>query len=104
LATKQPTGGIFEKLGHVCYYIADMPQTTGAIRKQRADKKKAAVNGAIRTAYKEAVAGFKKKPTVKGLTTLFSKIDRAAKKRVIHKNKASRLKSRLAKLVLKKKS
>jgi len=84
--------------------MANMPQTTGAIRKLRADKKKTAVNAMIRTTYKQEVAKFKKKPTVKGLTALFSKIDRAAKKKVIHKNKASRLKSRLSKLVSKKRS
>jgi len=84
--------------------MANMPQTTGAIRKLRADKKKAAVNVAIRTAYKQEVTKFKKKPTAKALVDLYSKIDRAAKKKVIHKNKASRLKSRLSKLVSKKRS
>ena len=81
-----------------------MPQTVGAIRKLRADKRKAAVNLATRTTYKQGVAAFKKKPSVKALVALYSKIDRAAKKKVIHKNKAARLKSRLSKLVSKKKS
>lgn len=81
-----------------------MPQTTGAIRKLRADKKKSAINAVIRSSYKQAVSEFKKKPTAKTLVTLYSKIDRAAKKKVIHKNKASRLKSRLSRLVSKKKS
>jgi len=84
--------------------MANMPQTTGAIRKLRADKKRAVVNSLVRTTYKHEVAAFKKKPTVKALTTLFSKIDRAAKKKVIHRNKASRLKSRLSKLVRSKKN
>mgnify|MGYP001581962368 FL=1 len=84
--------------------MASMPQTTGAIRKLRADKKKAAINLAIKTGYKQAVADFKKKPTAKGLVAVFSRVDRAAKKMVIHKNKADRIKSRLSKLVPKKKS
>lgn len=41
----------------------------------------------------------RKKPTKKNLGSVFSELDRAAKKHVIHKNKAARLKSRLSKLV-----
>ena len=52
-----------------------MPQTTGAIRKLRADKKKAAINLATKTVYKQEVAAFKKKPGVKALISLYSKID-----------------------------
>jgi small subunit ribosomal protein S20 len=84
--------------------MANMPQTTGAIRKLRADKKKAAVNLVIKKKYKQIIADFKKKPTAKALVKLYSQVDRAAKKHVIHKNKAARLKSRLSKLVSGKKS
>ena len=80
-----------------------MPITAGAIRKQRADQKKARVNLRIKKALREAVLAMKKKPTDKNLKNVFTLADRAAKKRVIHKNKAGRIKSRLAGLVVNKK-
>ncbi|MBI3955662.1 30S ribosomal protein S20, partial [Candidatus Gottesmanbacteria bacterium] len=43
-----------------------------------------------------------KKPTAKALASAFTQLDKAAKTNVIHKNKASRLKSRLSKLLQKK--
>jgi len=73
-----------------------MPATAGAIRKLRADKRKAAVNLAVKKGYKAAVAAVRRKPTEKSLKTAFSKLDRAVGARVITKNKAARLKSRLA--------
>jgi small subunit ribosomal protein S20 len=79
-----------------------MPQTTGAIRKLRADKKKSAINLKIKKTLKEAVLLMRKKPTEKNLKQLFVRVDRAVKKNVIHDNKASRLKSRLSLLVNKK--
>lgn len=82
--------------------MAVMPVTVGAIRKLRADKKKAAINQKIRTGLRDAVSAMRKKPTESALKKVFSKADAAAKSGVIHKNKASRLKSRLSKLVKKK--
>lgn len=79
-----------------------MPITVGAIRKLRADAKKARENAVHRRAYKELVSQMRRKPTVKTLTAAFSKLDRAAKRGVIHKNKAARLKSRLSGLLRKK--
>lgn len=84
-------------------YSRLMPITLGAIRKQRADKRKDKVNAQIRGVFRKAVLKTRKSPTVKNLTSAFSALDRAAKSKVIHKNKASRLKSRLSKLLLKKK-
>ena len=82
--------------------MAVMPITVGAIRKQRADKRKVVINQRVRNALKEAVAAMRKKPTEKNLREVYIRADRAAKGRVIHKNKAARLKSRLALLVKKK--
>lgn len=81
-----------------------MPQTAGAIRKLRADRKKTAVNLQIRKALREAVAVMRKKPTEKNLKSVFKVADRAAKKGVVHSNKAARLKSRLARKLSKKRS
>ncbi len=79
-----------------------MPITVGAIRKLRADKRKVDINHAKKDAYKEAITLMRKKPTAKNLTAVFSKLDRAAKTNLVHKNTASRLKSRLAALLPKK--
>jgi len=76
-----------------------MPATVGAIRKLRADKRKAAVNLKTKTSYKAAVSKVRRKATVKNLREVFSKLDRAVKAGVIARNKAARLKSRLAKRV-----
>lgn len=43
----------------------------------------------------------RKNPTAKALQKVYSQLDRAVKKKLIHKNKASRLKSRLSKLLVK---
>jgi len=43
----------------------------------------------------------KKDPGEKSLSKAFSQIDRAAKKNVIHKNKAAHLKAQLSKLTVK---
>ena len=80
-----------------------MPITVGAIRKLRADQNKRKVNVRIRKVLREAVSSMRKKPTEKNLKALFSAADRAAKKKVVHKNKADRLKSRLARLIVNKK-
>jgi small subunit ribosomal protein S20 len=82
--------------------MAVMPITVGAIRKLRADKLKAVINLKVKKALKEAVSLMRKKPTEKNLKDLFMRADRAVKGRVIHKNKAARLKSRLSALVKKK--
>jgi small subunit ribosomal protein S20 len=78
-----------------------MPITKGAIRKQRADKKKASINMSTKRSYKGAVASMRRKPTAKNLQKVFSQLDKAAKSNVLHKNTASRLKSRLSHLLAK---
>jgi small subunit ribosomal protein S20 len=73
-----------------------MPITKGAIRKLRADKVKAIGNLKTRKAMKDALARARKKTTPATIKEAFRALDRAAKKGVVHKNKAARLKSRLA--------
>lgn len=76
-----------------------MPVTKTAKRALRSSKKKESVNklivsrleASIRTAVKD------KKETL--IRTAMSLTDRAAKKKVIHKNKAARIKSQLSKLL-----
>lgn len=74
-----------------------MPVTKQAIKKVRQDKRKTVVNMRLKKVYKTAVSKFRKNPTAASLTSAFKALDRAAKVNVIHRNKASRLKSRLSK-------
>ena len=74
-----------------------MPVTKQAIKKVRQDKRKAVYNMRRKKAYKEAVKKFLKKPTAEALRLAYKALDRASKTNVIHKNKASRIKSRLSK-------
>jgi len=76
-----------------------MPVIKQAIKKVRQDKRKTASNLLLKNAYKKAVHDFRKNPTAALLTSAYKTLDKAAKTNVIHANKASRLKSRLSKLV-----
>lgn len=91
-----------ENIPHVCYYMADMPITKGAIRKLRADKSKTRINAVVKRVFREAVSKMRRHPTLKNLVEVYRRLDRAAKSKVIHKNKADRLKSRLSRLLRKK--
>ncbi|MBU1200048.1 30S ribosomal protein S20 [Patescibacteria group bacterium] len=79
-----------------------MPITKSAIKKVRVDERKQKFNKIVRTKALSAIKSFRVSPKKKSLPALFSAIDRAAKKKIFHKKKADRLKSRLAKLVQKK--
>lgn len=76
-----------------------MPILKHAIRKLRTDKRRAQNNKKTRTQMKSALKSFRAKPEASKLATTFSAIDTAAKKHIIHSNRANRLKSRLNKLV-----
>lgn len=81
-----------------------MPITSSAIKKLRVDKRKTLRNKQIKTQALKAIKDFRGKPEEKKLAKVFSSIDKAAKKRIFHPKKADRLKSRLNKLVGKKKT
>lgn len=74
-----------------------MPVTKQAIKKVRQDRRKTLINLKVKQAYKKTVRDFVKKPTEAGLKAVFKAVDKAAKGNIIHKNKASRIKSRLSK-------
>lgn len=61
----------------------------------RQDKKRTLTNERVRAAMKKALRAAKRIPTGKHIQAAYATLDAAAKKRVIHKNKAARLKSRL---------
>jgi small subunit ribosomal protein S20 len=76
-----------------------MPITKQAEKKLRHDRKRTVQTERVHTALQKLVKSMRKKPTQKSLTQVFAALDKAAKTHVIHKNKAARLKSRLAKLL-----
>jgi len=76
-----------------------MPLIKQAIKKMRRDKVATQRNSEIKDTVKKAVKAVRKNPTKKSLDSVFSILDKAAKRKFIHINKASRLKSRLTKLV-----
>lgn len=85
-----------------------MPNTKSAIKAARQNIKRRAVNLLALDKIKKATKQVRKLATSgkvddarKALTDAFSALDKAAKKHIIHKNTASRLKSRLSKLVAK---
>ncbi len=80
-----------------------MPITKQAKKKQRRDRKITKKNVSQKRSVREAVKNMRKKPTAKNLRAAYTILDKATKLKTIHKNKASRLKSRLSKLIKKSK-
>jgi len=83
-----------------------MPITTSAKKALRQNATRHARNVVKKEAYKKAVTDFRKliiqkkaEEAKKALAIAFQALDKAAKTHVIEKNKASRLKSRLAKML-----
>lgn len=74
-----------------------MPIIKSAIKKMRQDVERTKSNKKYDHDFKKALRDVKKGKTT-SLTEVYSKIDKAAKKNVIHKNKASRLKSLASRL------
>lgn len=64
-------------------------------------KRNKLANDKRRAAFREAVKAFRTKPTATLLRTVFSTLDRAVDNKVIHANRAARLKSNLSKLLAK---
>lgn len=86
-----------------------MPVIKSAIKKARQDRVARERNRVVRFEYKAAAKKVRKliklgdfKKAAEALKEAYSKIDKAAKKNVIHKNNAARRKSRLARLFPKK--
>jgi ribosomal protein S20 len=79
-----------------------MPVSKSAAKALRGSKRKTATNKPIRSRFKKTVKSMREKPSASNLSQAFSALDRAAKKNVIKKQKANRLKQRLSKLLVKK--
>ncbi|MDR1192144.1 MAG: 30S ribosomal protein S20 [Verrucomicrobiales bacterium] len=83
-----------------------MANTKSAAKSARNSQRRRAVNKTRAASYKQVekqlralVAGGKKDEAAKLLPQVQAKLDKAAKTRTIHKNKANRGKARLAKLL-----
>jgi len=76
-----------------------MPVTTTAKRALRGSKKKESVNKVIIGRLEVAIRSAKKGKTAEKILKAVSLADRAAKKKVIHKKKAARIKSQLSRLL-----
>ena len=76
-----------------------MPVTTTAKRALRSSKNKESINKIIIGKLEAAVRVAKRSKTAEKIITAISLADKAAKKRVIHKNKAARIKSQLSKIL-----
>lgn len=79
-----------------------MPITKQAIKKLSRDNFRKVENASVRMKLRDTIKSARQKPTVKTLSLAFQRLDKASKNHVIHKNKASRLKSRLSRLLAKK--
>lgn len=81
-----------------------MPNIRSAKKKVRKDKKRTTQNAIYLKTVQSLVKSIQK--STKGKYNLVKKayaaIDKAAKKKILHKNKAARLKSKVSKLALKK--
>lgn len=76
-----------------------MPVTKTAKRALRGSQKKESVNKIILSKLGSAVRLAKKSKTAEKIIKAVSLADKASKKKAIHKNKAARIKSQLAKLL-----
>lgn len=79
-----------------------MPITKQAEKKLRHDRKRTETTRRVKDGLQKIVKSVRKHPTQKSLSQAFAALDKAAKTSVIHKNKASRMKARLSKLLAKK--
>lgn len=76
-----------------------MPVIKSAKKKLRKDKKRTLANNKWRSLLDTIVKKAKKSPSVKTVSQAFAFVDKSAKKHLIHKNKAARIKSSLSKLL-----
>lgn len=84
--------------------LTNMPVTKTAKRALRSSERKKVFNMRILNSLERATRSAKREKTLKAVRLAISFCDKAAKKGLIHKNKAARFKSRLAKLIAKKSS
>lgn len=80
-----------------------MPVIKSAKKKLRKDRKREIVNKNLKNLLKKNIKLAEKNPSEVNVKKAVKIIDKTAKKNIIHKNKAARIKSKLAKLLAGKK-
>lgn len=80
--------------------IPHMPIIASAKKKMRKDKKRTLHNSKLKDNLKKLLKNARRTPSPKNHSAISSALDKAVKTNFIHKNKASRLKSRLSKLLV----
>lgn len=76
-----------------------MPVIKSAKKKLQQDKKRTTRNAKQETALKDAIKAARKNPSLKTVSQATSLADKAAKRHILHTNKASRIKSALSRLL-----
>lgn len=76
-----------------------MPVIKSAIKKMRIDKRRTQKNRAVRTRIHTLMSKARNTQDAGIVATIYSLLDTAAKRHIIHKNRAQRLKSRVARFV-----
>ncbi len=81
--------------------IRIMPIIKSAIKKMRKDKTRTERNRRRELKMEMNLKIARRKPNEKSISQAFSSLDKAVKVNLIHKNRASRIKSRLSSLLIK---
>jgi len=76
-----------------------MPVTKSAKKKLRKDKKREIDNKKLKNTLTKLIKQVKKNPTSDNFKKAVKILDISTKKRIIHSNKAARIKSKLSKLI-----
>lgn len=76
-----------------------MPILKNAQKALRVSERKAAYNAVVRSRMRTALKQLCETPSQELLTLVFSRVDRALKRNLIHGNKAARLKSQASRLL-----
>lgn len=76
-----------------------MPVIKSAKKKMRQDLRRTKRNSKLQTVLKNLIKQTRRAPSAQALSQTTSKLDKAVKTHLIHKNKANRQKSRLAHLL-----
>ena len=82
-------------MAHRFDIIHSMPITKSAIKKMRVDKRRTRVNAPILAAARSAIKKARLLKSVETINTLYSNLDKAVAHKLISKNRAARLKSRI---------
>ena len=76
-----------------------MPVIKSAKKKLKVDRKRESINKKAKSFIDLVIKKAQKKSTPENIKIAFKAIDKGVKRNIFHKNKASRIKSRLSKLI-----